>query len=128
MANTIKTGTILIREGALLPESLLIESEPYAPGWNLVKRLDIDGMSQTIGNAGWAFLYMAGVIRTSVFGSDEEKTTRKAVERVVERMRSKKFNCLEITQVVAERFLWLPFVTVSARSRHIQESPVLFGD
>jgi hypothetical protein len=30
--------------------------------------------------------------------------------------------------VVAKRFLWLPFVTVSARSRHIQESPVLFGD
>jgi hypothetical protein len=71
---------------------------------------------------------MAGVIRTSVFGSDEEKTTRKAIKRVVEYMRSKKFNCLEITQVVAKRFLWLPFVTVSARSRHIQESPVLFGD
>ena len=128
MANTIKTGTILIREGALLPESSLIESEPYAPGWSLVKRLDIDGMSQTIGKAGWAFLYMAGVIKTSVFGSDEEKTTRKAIKRVVEYMRSKKFNCLEITQVVAKRFLWLPFVTVSARSRHIQESPVLFGD
>ena len=28
MANTNKTGTILIREGALLPESSLIESEP----------------------------------------------------------------------------------------------------
>jgi len=127
MANTIKTGTILIREGALLPESLPIESEPYAPGWRLVKRLDSDGMSQTIGKAGWAFLYMAGVIRTSVFGFDEEKTTRKAIKRVIEHMRSKKFNCLEITQVAVERFLWLPFVTVSARSRHIQESPVLFG-
>ena len=32
MTNTIKTGTILIREGALLPESLLIESEPHAQG------------------------------------------------------------------------------------------------
>jgi hypothetical protein len=85
-------------------------------------------MSQTIGKAGWAFLYMAGVIKTSVFGSDEEKTTRKAIKRGVEYMRSKTFNCLEITQVVAKRFLWLPFVTVSARSRHIQESPVLFGD
>ena len=41
---------------------------------------------------------------------------------------SKIFNCPEITQMVAERFLWLPFMTVSARSRHIQESPVLFGD
>jgi len=128
MANTIKTGAILIREDALLPESLLIESEPYAPARRLVNRLDIDGMSQTIGKAGWAFLYMAGVIKTSAFVSDEEKTTRKAIKGVVEHMRSKKFNCLEITQVVAKRFVWLPFVTVSARSRHIQESPVLFGD
>jgi hypothetical protein len=127
MANTIKTWTILIAEGALLPESLLIESEPYAPMWRLVKRLDIDGMSQTIGKAGWAILYIAGMIKTSVFGSDEEKTTRKALKRVVEHMRTKNFNCLEITQMVTERFLWLPFVTVSARSRHIQESPVLFG-
>jgi hypothetical protein len=55
MANTIKPGMILIREGSLLPESLLIESEPYAPGWRLVKRLDIDGMSQTIGKAGMGF-------------------------------------------------------------------------
>jgi hypothetical protein len=30
MANTIKTGTILISESALLPESLLIETEPVA--------------------------------------------------------------------------------------------------
>ena len=30
MADTFKPGTILITEGALLPESLLLESEPYA--------------------------------------------------------------------------------------------------
>ena len=30
MANTIKTGMILIREGALLPKSLLIECEPVS--------------------------------------------------------------------------------------------------
>jgi hypothetical protein len=58
---------------------LLIECEPYAQGWSLVKRLDSDGMSQTIGKPGWAFLYIAGVVKTSVFGSDEEKTTRKAL-------------------------------------------------
>ncbi len=129
MANTIKTGTILIREGALLPESLLIESEPLCSGWRLVKRLDIDGMSQTIGKAGWAFLYMAGVIRTSVFGSDEEKTTLKAIKRVVEHMRSKKFNCLEITQVVsgtipvaALRDRFRPFAAYSRKSGSFRET------
>ena len=43
MADTIKPGTILITEGALLPESLLLESEPYAYGWRLVKNLDSRG-------------------------------------------------------------------------------------
>jgi hypothetical protein len=58
-------------------------------------------MSQTIGEAGWAFLYMAGVIKTSVFGSDEEKTTRKAVKRVVEHIRSKK-----LTAWKSPKWLW----------------------
>jgi hypothetical protein len=34
MADKIKTGTILIEEGALVPESLRFESEPYASGWH----------------------------------------------------------------------------------------------
>ena len=42
MADTIKTGTILMKEGALMPESLRFESEP------------------------WTFFYMAGeIIRES---------------------------------------------------------------
>jgi hypothetical protein len=31
MADTIKTGTMLIEEGALMPESLRFESEPWTP-------------------------------------------------------------------------------------------------
>ncbi len=31
MANTINTGTMLIEEGALMPESLRFESEPWTP-------------------------------------------------------------------------------------------------
>ena len=32
-----------------------------------------------IRQAGWNFFYIAGVIETNAFGSDEKKTTRKAV-------------------------------------------------
>jgi hypothetical protein len=41
-------------------------------------------------------------------------------------VKSATFNCLEISQVAAKRFLGLPYVSVSAHWRHIQESPVLF--
>jgi hypothetical protein len=123
MADTIKPGTILITEGALLPESLLLESEPYAYGWRLVKKLDSDGLDQIISQAGWNFFYIAGVIETNAFGSDEKKTTRKAIN-----LKSKNFNCLEITRVAAKRSLGLPYVSVSAHSRHIQEGQALSGE
>jgi len=125
MANTIKTGTILIAEGALLSESLLFESEPYVYGWRLVKNLDSKGLDQIVSNAGWNFLYIAGVIETNVFGSDEKKTIRKAIKQVIANLRSKNFNCLEITQVAAKRSMGLPYVSVSAHSRHIQKGPAI---
>ena len=128
MANTIKMGTILIAEGTLLPKSLLFDSEPYAHGWRLVQNLDSYGVNQKISQAGWNFFYMAGMLKASVFGFDEEKATRQAIKQVIANMKSKYFNCLEITQVAEKRFLGLPYVSVSAHSRHIQASAVLFGE
>jgi hypothetical protein len=125
MVNTIKTGTILIAEGALLSESLLFESEPYVYGWRLVKNLDSKDLDQLVSNAGWNFFYIACVIETNVFGSDEKKTTRKAIKQIIAKLKSMNFNCLEITQVAAKRSMGLPYVSVSAHSRHIQEEPTL---
>ncbi len=126
MADKFKTGTILIEEGALLPESLRVESEPYANGWRLVKDLDGYGLDRKISEAGWTFFYMAGEVHATVFGSDLEKTTRKAVKKIIAYMKSDRFNCLEIAQVTVKRFLGLPYVTVSAHPRHVQESMFLF--
>ena len=126
MAEKIKTGTILIEEGVLLPESLRFESEPYSKGWRLVKNLDGYGLDRKIREAGWTFFFMAGEIKASVFGLDGEKAVRRAVKRVITYMKSDRFNCLEITQVAGKRFLGLPYVTVSAHPRHIQESMFLF--
>ena len=125
MAATIKTGTILIAEGSILPASLLLESDPYAYGWRLVKNFDSKDFKQNISRAGWNFFYIAGVIEQEAFGSDEKKTTRKAIKQVLESLKSKSFNCLEITRVVTKRSLGLPYVSVSAHSCHIQEGPAL---
>ena len=126
MADKIKKGTILIEEGTPLPESLRFESEPYSNGWRLVKDLNGYDLDQKTTKAGWNFFYMAVEIKATVFGFDEEKALRRAVERILTNLKSEKFNCLEITQVAAKSFLGLPYVTVSAHPRHIQESVVLF--
>ena len=125
MAETIKTGTILIKDGTFLPDALRLESEPCATGWRLVKNLAGYGLGRKIHEAGWTFFCVAGEIKATVFGFDGQKTVRRAVKRILTNLKSEKFNGLEITQVEAKRFLGLPYASVCAHSRHIQESMFL---
>lgn len=127
MAETIQTGTILIKDGTLLPDALRVESEPCATGWRLVKNLDGYRWDRKVREEGWTFFYMAGEIKTIVFGFEGQKTVRRAVKRILANLKPEKFNSLEITQVASKSFLGVPYVSVSAHSRHIQESSILFG-
>ena len=128
MPETVKTGTVLIKEGTLLPEALRIESEPYAPGWRLVRNLDAQGLGRIVQGAGWTFFWPCEIGAT-VFGLDQQRTVRRAVEQILASPKSKDFNSLEIMRVafvVSKRFLGVCYVSVSARSRHIQKSSILF--
>jgi hypothetical protein len=127
--DTIKPGTILIKEGALLPETMRFESESCLPGWRLVKDLDACGLDRKIREARWTFFRVAGQLGATVFGLDEQKTARKALEQILANLESAESNSLEIMRVASEasrRFLGVRYVTVSAQSRHIQESAPLF--
>jgi len=125
MAETIKTGTILIKDGTFLPDALRFESEPCATGWRLVKNLDGYGLDRKIHEAGWTFFSLAGELGATVFGFDGKKTVRRAVKRILANLKSGEFNSLEITGVASKRFLGFPYATVSAHSRHIQEDAFL---
>ena len=125
MPETIKTGTILIKDGTFLPDALRFESEPCATGWRLVKNLDGCGLGRKIHEAGWTFFWLAGESGATVFGFDGQKTVRRAVKRILANLKSGKVNSLEITRVASKRFLGLPYASVSAHSRHIQENAFL---
>ncbi|PYV40206.1 MAG: hypothetical protein DMG06_20915 [Acidobacteria bacterium] len=88
MTDKIKMGTILIEGGALLPDSLRFESEPYSKGWRLVKNLDGYGLDRKIRQAGWTLFYMAAEMKASVFGFGGEKALRRAVNRVLAKLKS----------------------------------------
>jgi hypothetical protein len=126
MPDTIKAGAILVKEGTLLPEDLGFESEPCAARWRFVKNPDACGLARKIRDARWTFFYLAGEIKAIVCGLDGQKTVRKAVGRILAKLKSEKFNSLEITEVVSRRFLGVPYASVTAHSRHIQESAFLF--
>ena len=126
MPQAVQAGTILIEDGTSLPEALRFESEACARGWRSVKDMDGYGLDRKIREAGWTFFCMAGEIKTIIFGFEGRRRVRRAVKRILARLKMERFNSLEITRVASKRFLGVPYVSVSARSRHIQESMFLF--
>jgi len=121
MPDINRTMTICIKEDTPLPANLPIESEAFLPGWKVVKNLDRSTLARNIEGANWNFFYLAGEIRATVLGRDRPGTLRRAVRRVLAKQEGQKFNSLEITKVVSKRFLGIPFMSVTAHSRHIQQ-------
>jgi hypothetical protein len=121
MAETINTGAILIKVGAILPETLRIEGEPFAYGWRLIKNLTGYGLDRKIRDMGWSLIRMEGQVKALALGFDEQKTACKALKQGLARTRSLQFNCLEISQVRFKRFWGLYQATVLIRPRNIQK-------
>jgi len=125
MRDAIEAGSILIEKGTPMPNSWLPQGGPGSNGWISVGKLDKAGLEASIQQAGWTFFYLAGEIRATVFGFDEQETVRKAVKRLITSVKAQHFNCLEITGVAMSSFLGVPYATVAGHARHIQEGLVL---
>ena len=125
MEDINKFETVLIRENTVLPNDLSVDTEAVFPGWKAVRNLDGYELGRAIHEANWNFFYLAGEIHAIALGRKRQKTRLQAVKRIVSKLKGKQFNCLEITSLVQKRFLGFPFVSVSANSRHIQESVYL---
>lgn len=68
---------------------------------------------------------MAGEVKGTIFGFDGQVAVRRALKRILANLKLERFNGLEITQVEVKRFLGLPYASVCAHSRHIEENPFL---
>jgi hypothetical protein len=125
LSGTIKAGTLMMKVGTIIPQSLRVETELYSHGWEIIKNSDAEAVDRDIRRADWNFFFLAGSIQATALGYWRERTVRRAMERVLAKAERSKFNCLEITEVSAKQFLGFPYVHVSAHSRHIQKSPFL---
>ena len=65
---------------------------------------------------------MAAEVKVMFLGSLGAVKIQKALKRILEKVKPQQFNGLEVTEIVARRFLGVPYVTVSAHSRHVQQS------
>ena len=125
MSNAPRVGTLFMQTGTLIPRSLGVETESCSPGWKRITSLDGDSFDRKVRNAGWSFFFLAAKMQVMVWGHCTDKIVSKAVRRVLAKARPAQFNCLELTELSARRFCGIPYVHLSAHSRHIQEGAVL---
>ena len=114
-------GAILVEGGTTLPAAISLRQGALAGDWSSVSGLDGKGLETQLAAAGWTFFYMAGVVRKHAFGFDEKKRVRAAVGRVIEEVRSQHCNSVEVTHLATNSFLGIPYVSITAHARHIQD-------
>jgi hypothetical protein len=87
-----------------------------------LKVLDGFALDRKIHAAGWNFFFMAAEVKVMFLGSPGAERLRTALRRILEKVKKQQFNGLEVTEIVARRFLGVPYVTLAAHSRHLQQS------
>jgi hypothetical protein len=122
MPQNVKVGTILMQDWARMPQLLGLETELGFGEWSMVKAPDALALGHKIHAAGWNFFFMATEVKAMFFGFLGQEKIQSALKRILARVELQHFNGLEVTEIVARRFLGVPYVTVSAHSRHMQQS------
>jgi hypothetical protein len=122
MPPNVQVGAIPIEDWPLATQCLGLESEPYSGNWSLVKVLDGFALDRKIHAAGWNFFFMATQVKAMFFGALGAEKIQNALNRIFRKVKQQHFNGLEVTGIVAKRFLGVPYSIVSAHSRHIQQS------
>ena len=87
-----------------------------------MRDIDVYGLGRTIEAAHWSFFYLAGEKKAIVFGGEKSVALRRVVEQILTKRDGQRFNCLEITHCASKSFLGIPFLSVAANYRHLQES------
>ncbi len=121
MSATVQVGSILMKQEPGMAQRFQVESEPCSGNWSLVKALDGISLDRKIHAAGWNFFFMAAEVKVMFLGVPGAAKIQSALQRILAKVKPQHFNSLEVTGIVANHFLGVPYVTVSAHSRHMQQ-------
>jgi hypothetical protein len=125
MLSPLKIGTVLVQADTFIPDSVWVQRETFCSGWQVITNLQGDDLDRQIRQDGWNFIFVGSALRGTSWGSWSGTAVRCAAIRVLKKTRATKLNGFEITDIIARRFLGVPYVVVTGHSRHVQKSTVL---
>ena len=125
MSLNIQVGDILLDDRPQIHQALGLESEPFSGSWSRVKTIDRSFLDQQIRAAGWNLFFIPGEVKAVIFGALKAGKIQGAVTRILKKLRSRNFNCLEVAAIDTKRFLGMRYAIVSAHSLHLQQTRLL---
>lgn len=124
MAGTVEVGTILMSGW---PQLFGLESESYSGNWSVVKVLDAFALDRKIRVAGWNLFFIPYGVKSIFIGAPGAEKIRRALDCILDKVRTQHFNGLQVTGIVVKSFPGVPYTVVSAHSRHVQQDCYLDG-
>jgi hypothetical protein len=124
MSENVAVGTILMSGW---PQLFGCEGESYSGDWSVVKTVDAFALDSRIRLAGWNFFFIASEVKSIFIGGPKATKIRRALNRILEKVGAQHFNGLHVTGILTRRFLGVPYTTLSAHSRHVQQNCYLDG-
>lgn len=121
----VQCGTMMVREGLLLPEHMEVGTDTYSAGWRSFAEADGSSVDRKLRQLGWGCFFIAGELRAVSFGLSQARMTDAAVHRLLAKVQSLNLNCVEFTEVGRSSFLGIPYVAVAGHARHIQHGDQL---
>jgi hypothetical protein len=125
MQQTLAAEMVILKADVHLPEGVKVETESYTPGWKVLKNMDAYGFDRAIRAAGSTFFSLAHVLKVSAIGGKTSNRMERGIKKLAVRMRTSEFNAVEIVEARSKSFLGVPYVEITGRSRHIQQSMFL---
>ena len=121
----IKEGSVLMLSGTPTPEAVPLHLKPYWKAWKVIANSDGHLLDRELRRQGWNFFFIAGAIHGFALGYGSASTGERAMRQVLGKVKSAGFNCIQVSDVEAHSFLGIPYLRLTAHSRHIQKTNTL---
>jgi hypothetical protein len=122
----ISPGTMMMREGILLPESAQLESRHYSNAWCTLIGVDSFGFEQKLSRAGLHLFFLAGKLEVLELGRGPS-AVRRGINRILSRLGKLDLSCMQVAEIKPLRILGIPCVAIRADLFHIQSGRLLQG-
>ncbi len=124
-SGAIARGAIFVEENPFLPLSVLLERTHPMRLACAASAMEGGQLEKTLTAAGWTSYYVAGGIKTTVFGFHWDKMLAAAWKRLITNLQKDGANCVEIDDVAESSYCGVPYVTLSAHARQVHGEKLL---